>query len=124
MDECKPLVGGGGGGGGGGSPKGAGGYLPVRDEAAAHAEWLALMSDRPWTQARYRTEQALLQEAKMRSGRRRLAIEGAHGLWELSVVQRHHGGLPEGAVTAVVAALEAGAYTRPLLSSTPALSMG
>lgn len=66
-----------------------------RRAVACDAEWAALAADHPWDASRRRRRllaflQAKLEAAPESGGSEALQLEGAAGLWELSVNREHH----------------------------------
>jgi len=61
-----------------------------RREIASTEEWQQLVADQPWTASRRRQLVLKFLQAKLEAPGEQLQLEGAAGMWEMSINKEHH----------------------------------
>ncbi|KAL3152292.1 hypothetical protein ABBQ32_001363 [Trebouxia sp. C0010 RCD-2024] len=80
-------------------------FSQAQTELNTEADWQKFTADQPWSPTVRRRKVGFLLRAKLLAGVTQLQLEGAHGVWELSVNKVHHADMVEELLEALVAQL-------------------
>ncbi|KAL0031473.1 hypothetical protein WJX77_002181 [Trebouxia sp. C0004] len=80
-------------------------FSQAQIELNTEADWQKFTADQPWSPTTRRHNIGFLLKAKLLTGDAALQLEGAHGMWELSVNKAHHADMVEDLLEALLVQL-------------------